>query len=1330
MSVYKKAHRLKTAGKYTFNLFPDGGSISKTPPKKKYNIQAVDLMLQLNPYPYSTVDKTRVQNKVKSPQQIEKDKENANNLKVIRQQQVIPNTDLTPDEAAEQYGEVKQGDEITPDLLDKAQEARDNGNDVLANIYTNTNTAVNQLSNLYNNPVLYHGKYLIPEFGQYLYASDMLPNMINYGNKNDIKSAIHDISKYTLFDVGTTLGIPMLNKSLETPIKNLKNIYNYAVLNTYKPNVYNKTLEESFPIQSNELYRVVTGNEPILDAMESNVIRAKSGLTNGTIDNIRKLYGHQIDNLTDNTISDIITKQGEFKNINYNLYEYLKNNNIYPINNKPILIKSSSSNHGNMVHFTKGKLYYKPTKNDRIIVGTQEKSTFAPAHHGNKLNVTYNGNTINYEDYINNKDLDLPVGTSAVLHNNGELKNASSPTKNFYYYQYDNNFGWQPHYFYQKPTNNSTTYHLNNDDLINNNNMYKRTHTIKKANKYAMGGEAFGKLLGNASGDVSGAFGKLSNNPSKDYMDKAIYGDSAADPLGRMFGDITGTSTKSAVNQLNAINPRVNAVNNNDLMAQYNNMHFLQHKVNTNSKDSWAAHTVLPFLDFKKDGSIKFNADNLVASAKGASAGSAFGPWGALAGGIAGGVANLVSYFGRDNRINKINNAIDASNARQLASFNNANTNIAQQNQLNMQANYSANGGTIHINPENRGKFNAIKQRTGKTTEELTHSKNPTTRRRAIFAQNAAKWNHHGYGGLLYDDGGNLNSQHGGDFSNGVTQINNGGTHEQNPNEGVQMGTDPNNVPNLVEQGEVIFDDYVYSNRLNVPNSIREKYHMGKKGKLSYADAAKKLSKESEERPNDPISINGLEASMAELMEAQEIDRFKEKMKDPRYAKQVMQQVLQQQYQQQADSQQNQQNQQQNPQQNEEDEMSQEETPNQEIEGNEQGTLPQQQMFDEGGDLDPYSNSNYQFTSNTTGSNNTEENYKYPDDYFLSKYRDASGDKNEAKPNTIDTYTYYSNTYKETPSYSNPLAAENAGNLNTYVNNYVQDNPVEKKTIPNVGNEENNLSKDAAFARYAPIIGNALNSITDAMGLTNEEDYSNIDKYNRAVENIAPVSASPLGNYMTYKPLDMNYLMNKEIANQAAARSSIRNSGRNRAEMMANMAAANYAGSNAIGDAYIKGVQANEDLRNKINEFNRGTNQINSQQDLQAQQLNQALQLSRAQLLGDIAAKREELKRYAGNARSTNLSNLYSSIGGYGTERYRMNSIKSNPYFVAYSDADGVIHYRGSNGRYITSKVELTPEEVEAKTKEEEEKDKQEAAEKAFGGYLTYLNSNKRYKNR
>lgn len=48
----------------------------------------------------------------------------------------------------------------------------------------------------------------------------------------------------------------------------------------------------------------------------------------------------------------------------------------------------------------------------------------------------------------------------------------------------------------------------------------------------------------------------------------------------------------------------------------------------------------------------------------------------------------------------------------------------------------------IHIKKKNRGKFTATKKRTGKSTEELTHSKNPLTRKRAIFAKNAKHWNH------------------------------------------------------------------------------------------------------------------------------------------------------------------------------------------------------------------------------------------------------------------------------------------------------------------------------------------------------------------------------------------------------------------------------------------------------------------------------------------------------------------------------------------------------------------------------------------------------------
>lgn len=62
---------------------------------------------------------------------------------------------------------------------------------------------------------------------------------------------------------------------------------------------------------------------------------------------------------------------------------------------------------------------------------------------------------------------------------------------------------------------------------------------------------------------------------------------------------------------------------------------------------------------------------------------------------------------------------------------------------------YNGGGNKIHIDPKNRGKFNDTKERTGKTTEELTHSKNPLTRKRAIFAQNASKWKH-SHGGIKF----------------------------------------------------------------------------------------------------------------------------------------------------------------------------------------------------------------------------------------------------------------------------------------------------------------------------------------------------------------------------------------------------------------------------------------------------------------------------------------------------------------------------------------------------------------------------------------------------
>lgn len=116
------------------------------------------------------------------------------------------------------------------------------------------------------------------------------------------------------------------------------------------------------------------------------------------------------------------------------------------------------------------------------------------------------------------------------------------------------------------------------------------------------------------------------------------------------------------------------------------------------------------------------------------------------------------------------------------------------------------------------------------------------------------------------------NHTHGGDFSmpgNFIT-IGNGGSHENNPFEGVPMGVDEQGVPNLVEEGETIFNDYVFSKRLKVPGAITSKYKLRSKEGLTFADVSKKLAEESEERPNDPLSKRGLMAIMADLASAQE----------------------------------------------------------------------------------------------------------------------------------------------------------------------------------------------------------------------------------------------------------------------------------------------------------------------------------------------------------------------------------------------------------------------------------------------------------------------------
>lgn len=143
------------------------------------------------------------------------------------------------------------------------------------------------------------------------------------------------------------------------------------------------------------------------------------------------------------------------------------------------------------------------------------------------------------------------------------------------------------------------------------------------------------------------------------------------------------------------------------------------------------------------------------------------------------------------------------------------------------------------------------------------------------------------YGGFLdaadnlFALGGDI-QMNGADFTNGMQHINAGNSHEENPYEGVQVGVDPQGVPNLVEEGEVIYNDYVYSNRIPCDDETKAKFRLSKKRDITYADLAKRLEKESLERPNDPISKELLRSKWKTWQMSRKDKNRKWKPKEPR----------------------------------------------------------------------------------------------------------------------------------------------------------------------------------------------------------------------------------------------------------------------------------------------------------------------------------------------------------------------------------------------------------------------------------------------------------------
>lgn len=76
--------------------------------------------------------------------------------------------------------------------------------------------------------------------------------------------------------------------------------------------------------------------------------------------------------------------------------------------------------------------------------------------------------------------------------------------------------------------------------------------------------------------------------------------------------------------------------------------------------------------------------------------------------------------------------------------------NLSLENiQKMLDGNQHGKGGKIHIKPENRGKFTALKKRTGHSASWFKEHGTPAQKKMAVFALNARKWKHE-YGGIKF----------------------------------------------------------------------------------------------------------------------------------------------------------------------------------------------------------------------------------------------------------------------------------------------------------------------------------------------------------------------------------------------------------------------------------------------------------------------------------------------------------------------------------------------------------------------------------------------------
>ena len=607
--------------------------------------------------------------------------------------------------------------------------------------------------------------------------------------------------------------------------------------------------------------------------------------------------------------------------------------------------------------------------------------------------------------------------------------------------------------------------------------------------------------------------------------------------------------------------------------------------------------------------------NSISAMGSGAAAGAQVGgPWGAVAGAGVGLASGLASIFTGNRKAKEkaaeLNMLAERANTRAINNFNSKALNVNKNTAMDLTSNIAADGGRIYIKPSKRGTFTAAAKKRGMGVQEFARkvlankdNYSPAMVKKANFARN--------FGGRKHDLGGYLFT-HGEDWTNGLSTIDTGGTHSENPYGGVPMGVAPDNQPNLVEQGEVVFNDYVFSNRLHPTEKELEKANLPKRYKgHTFALIAEDMGKESSERSNDPISKRGLEDSMMKLAMIQEAQRARKGKK---------------------------------------------------------GT---QQMMAFGG---------RKFAGGGPGGMNPA--LTGPEAYNNMV---TSAQQTGMNPDLIvpPIYTMSDAELNDIIAAADKELTQSIANIPDVEFDF-KDNDIQKvKPI-------RNKSSLPIWMRYTPALGSALGALHSVF---QKPDYENADILMQEARNLSRPSVRyrALNNYLTYRPLDRNYYLNQLKGQAGATRRGIMNSGANAGNVMAGLLAADYNAQNAVGNTLMQMEQYNDAQRQRIAEFNRGTDQYNSQAAMSADAQNAQLAQNRDRLRSSLMTQAVQMREAADTAleatRSANLTNFFDNLGGIGRENFIFNQINTNPAWAsAYKDLSGTVGHKTSKGGMLTKK--------------------------------------------